>query len=64
MAQSLSNAVLRKQNQIFKGTRGVSERNRSQGFIPAFYDPKSHQAHISRFANGNPAPIHIIRWSA
>jgi hypothetical protein len=29
MAQSLSNAVLRKQNQIFKGTGGVSEKNHS-----------------------------------
>jgi hypothetical protein len=60
MAQSLSNAVLRKQNQIFKGTGGVSEKNRSQGFIPAFYDSKSHQARISRFANGTPAPVHIL----
>ncbi len=60
MAQSLSNSTLRKQNQIFKGTGGVSGKNRSQGFIPAFYDSKSHQAHISRFANGTPAPIHLL----
>ena len=60
MARSLSNYVLRKQNQIFKSTGGISERNRSQGFIPAFYDSKSHQTRISRFANGIPAPIHVL----
>src|SRR5688572_11318537 len=60
MARLLSNSALRKQNQTFKGTGGISEKNRSQGFIPAFYDSKSHQAHISRFANGTPAPIHIL----
>jgi hypothetical protein len=60
MAQSFSNAILRKQNQIFRGTGSVSEKNRSQGFIPTFYDSKSHQAHISRFANGTPVPIHIL----
>jgi hypothetical protein len=60
MAKSLSDAALRKQNQTFKGTGGVSEKNRFQGFIPTFYDSKSHQAHISRFANGTPAPIHIL----
>jgi hypothetical protein len=60
MAHLLSNSALRKQNRIFRGTRGISEKNRSQGFIPAFYDSQSHQAHISRFANGIPAPIHIL----
>jgi hypothetical protein len=57
MAQLLSNSALRKQNQTFKGTGGISEKNRFQGFIPAFYDSKSHQAHISRFANGTPRPF-------
>jgi hypothetical protein len=60
MARLLSNSTLRKQNQTFKGTGSISEKNRSQGFIPAFYDSKSHQAHISRFENGTPAPIHIL----
>jgi hypothetical protein len=60
MARSLSNSALRQQNQIFKDTGGISEKNRSQGFIPAFYDSQSHQAHISRFANGVPAPIHVL----
>jgi hypothetical protein len=60
MAQLLSNSALRKQNQTFKGTGGISEKNRSQDLIPASYDSKSHQAHISRFANGTPAPIHIL----
>jgi hypothetical protein len=60
MAQLLSNFALRKQNQILRGTEGVSEKNRSQGLIPAFYDLHSHQAHISRFTNGTPALIHLL----
>ena len=51
---------LRKENKLSRGTGGVSQENRDCGFIPAFYDSYSCQVVISRFANGNPAPIHVL----
>lgn len=61
MNQPLSYAVLRKENQTFAGSGGVSQENRARGFIPAFYDTQSGKAGVSRFRNGTPAPIHNIR---
>lgn len=60
MEQSLSNERLQKQNDVFKGTAGVSEGNREQNFVPAFFDTDSKIVHISRFSNGLPAPIHLL----
>jgi hypothetical protein len=60
MKNPFSISLLRKDNRRFKGTGGVSQGNRSRGFIPAFYDAQSHKAHVSRFANGTPAPIHVL----
>ena len=60
MLQSLSYAVLRKENQTFADSGGVSQENWARGFIPAFYDTQSGKAEVSRFANGTPAPIHIL----
>lgn len=37
-----------------------SERIRAQGFIPAFYDSNSFTAEVSRFTNGQIAPIHLL----
>lgn len=60
MNQPLSYAVLRKENQTFAGSGGVSQENRARGFIPAFYDTQSGKVEVSRFRNGTPAPIHIL----
>jgi len=38
----------------------VSAANRSYRFIPAFYDAATGQAYRSRFADGRPAPIHLL----
>lgn len=60
MKPLLSDEVLRKENGLFAGSGGVSQENRTRGFIPAFYDILSSQITISRFANGAPAPIHML----
>jgi hypothetical protein len=60
MKQAFGTAALRQQNRTYAGTGGVSMGNRSHGFAPAFYDTQSHVAVISRYANGNPAPVHIL----
>ncbi|MBK8184575.1 MAG: hypothetical protein IPK63_17540 [Candidatus Competibacteraceae bacterium] len=57
---ALTPARLRKDNVIFAGTGGVSQGNRSSGFLPAFYDAESGSVEVARFSNGAPAPIHLL----
>jgi hypothetical protein len=56
----LTTDTLRKQNLAFVGTGGVSEENRSSGFRPAFFDLASGRAALARFADGRPAPMHLL----
>jgi hypothetical protein len=60
MNNLLTAETLRKQNLAFVGTGGVSEQNRSSGFRPAFYNVAIGQAKLSRFADGRPAPVHLL----
>lgn len=60
MNQPLTYTVLSMESELFTGRGGVSQENRSRGFIPAFYDTHSCQAVVSRFANGAPAPLHVL----
>ena len=60
MQQPLSNEMLGRENRQFTGSGGLSEQNRACGFIPAFYDTHSRKAMASCFANGTPAPIHVL----
>lgn len=60
MKMLFTEARLRKENQDFVGTHGVSHENCGNGFIPAFYDMDTGQVEISRFLNGQPAPMHMI----
>lgn len=57
---ALSPVMLGWENQRFEGTAGVSSGNRQQGFRPAFMDSVSGVTHLSRFADGRPAPIHLL----
>lgn len=56
----LTPGALRLQNEIFRGSGGVSEENRSQGFRPAFYDMETGLVHPSCFASGLPASMHLL----
>lgn len=56
----LSVGALARENSQFHGTSGVSAGGRSLGFIPAFRDSVSGRAYPSRFADGRPAPIHLL----
>lgn len=60
MKQPLTRALLRQENLAFVGTGGVSEANRRRGFLPAFYDVATGRAEIARFADGRPAPMHVL----
>ncbi len=48
------------ENLFYHGTGGVSERNRSQHFLPAFIDRLTGLVYLSRFADGMPAPFHLL----
>jgi hypothetical protein len=53
-------ALLWAENERFAGSGGVSHGNRDCGFLPAFYDRQSCESVLSRFANGEHAPIHVL----
>lgn len=52
--------TLARENLQYIGTGGISANNRGQGFIPAFMDAETGNVYRSRFANGMPAPIHVL----
>ncbi|PKO55457.1 MAG: hypothetical protein CVU28_06370 [Betaproteobacteria bacterium HGW-Betaproteobacteria-21] len=60
MQTLLKTTQLQRQNQEFMGTGGRSEENRPCGFRPAFMDIDTHTVYESRFADGRPAPIHVL----
>ena len=60
MKFSLCRATLRRENRIFAGTAGVSPANRPHGFRPAFHDSHTGRTAIARFADGRPAPCHVL----
>jgi hypothetical protein len=51
---------LRRENEAFEGTGGISRENRSAGFVPGFLDTASGRVYRSCFADGRPAPIHLF----
>lgn len=60
MSRTLCLGRLQSENEIFAGTGGVSAANRSQGFVPAFQDRSSGETALARFADGRPAPCHLL----
>lgn len=57
---SLTPGVLRQQSSTFRGSSGVSEENHSYGFAPAFLDIETGHVYLARFADGRPAPMHLL----
>jgi hypothetical protein len=56
----LSQRTLAQQNRVYAETTGVSVNCRSAGFVPAFHDTRSGRSEISRYADGSPAPLHLL----
>ncbi len=56
----LSEQALARENREYAATAGISKNCQSGGFAPAFYDSQSDSSVISRYADGSPAPIHIL----
>ena len=60
MNRLLTADSLKQENLEFYGTAGVSHENRGNGFTPAFCDTETGRVEISRFHNGQPAPMHLL----
>lgn len=57
---TLSPQQLCRENDAFRDTGGRSEENRPLGFRPAFMDSATYAVYDSRFADGRPAPFHLL----
>jgi hypothetical protein len=57
---ALTQASLRNENVLYARTRGVSQNNGSFGFRPGYFDGATGEAVLSRFADGTPAPVHLL----
>ena len=51
---------LAEENRQYLGTGGVSEGNRTSGFVPAFLNKVTGDVYLSCFSNGRPAPVHML----
>jgi hypothetical protein len=60
MNLAMTENVLRNENRSYSGRGGVSEENRHMGFQPAFLDADTGKVYASRYANGLPAPFHLL----
>lgn len=60
MSTAMSPLSLQRENHEFRNTGGRSEENRPLGFRPAFKDLASGCIYESRFADGRPAPFHLL----
>lgn len=60
MAPPLTRNRIRRENLAFAGTGGVSPENGCRRFTPAFRDEATGQVELSRYADGDLAPMHLI----
>ena len=60
LPHSIRSKSLEQENLQYADTGGVSENNRSLGFVPAFLDTDSGYVYRSRFPDGRPAPVHML----
>lgn len=60
MKPLMSEERLHHENLQHVGTGGRSAENRDLGFRPAFLDFETQTIYLSRFANGRPAPFHLL----
>ncbi len=58
--QALTRKTLEDENRRYTGRGGISEENRGLGFLPAYRDSATGNIHLSRFADGRRAPIHLL----
>lgn len=60
MEQCMTQERLELETELYEDTGATSAHCRPFGFRPAFYDTSSRTIHLSRFADGRLAPIHLL----
>lgn len=60
MASANQGLTLERENRQYRGSGGRSQENASYGFRPAFRDDATGHVYASRFADGRPAPFHLL----
>jgi len=60
MSQVMTQTVLAQETATHCGSGGISAENRSYGFRPAFLDTATGVAYVSCYADGQPAPFHLL----
>jgi hypothetical protein len=60
MKRVMSKRQLREENAAYAGSGGISEGCAGGSFQPAFFDYSTCTIHLSRFADGRVAPIHLL----
>ncbi len=60
MKARLTERSLLRESSKYRGSGGISQNNRNKGYVPAFCDQTTGQSYVSRFADGRPAPIHLL----
>jgi hypothetical protein len=56
----MTDSRLELENVRYAGSGGVSRANRRYGFRPAFMDLETAAVYPARFADGRPAPFHLL----
>jgi hypothetical protein len=56
----LTPQALRETSERFRGTGGCSQDNAGAGFRPAFLDKNTGAVYAACFADGRPAPFHLL----
>ena len=56
----MNHSRLAQENIRYAGTGGLSRENRRYGFRPAFMDLETAAVYLARFADGRPAPFHLL----
>jgi hypothetical protein len=54
--------TLQQENQVFRGTAGISRNNADQGFRPGFLHKQTGRVELARDEHGDPATLHMIGW--
>jgi hypothetical protein len=60
MKHFMNSSLLRQENVAHAATGGCSQGNSGLGFHPAFFDTSTCAIYLSRFADGRPAPFHML----
>ena len=60
MSEHYDTSSLARENRRYAGTKGVSAAHACDHFRPAFLDTDTGVIYPSRFADGRPAPCHLL----